>query len=239
MGSWGEFSAWTIVEAMRDLIQGSDRLNELQGDRISNLADAARETNVFPMKNVVESPPFPLRNARLWPLSVAAYRVLGEAGLIPKNTELLYGFVYTKVSKSPFHSFLLQFLHEALSLRLPVGRLLRTEQPITCGESEPEPDLAVVVGRKEDFRHDHPRTAELVIEVCITSQDYDRSKLRAYATANVKECWLVLGPEKQIEVSRQPKEEQFTEHSVHGPGSTLTSSALPEFSLTLDDLFVK
>ena len=35
---------------------------------------------------------------------------------------------------------------------------------------------------------------------------YDRSKLRAYASAGVKECWLVLGREKQIEVNRQPCE---------------------------------
>jgi Uma2 family endonuclease len=189
--------------------------------------------------NAVESPPVPLRGAPLWPLSVAAYRVLGESGLIPKNTELLYGFVYQKMSKSPLHSFLLQFLHEALTRVLPVGRLLRTEQPIMCGDSEPEPDLAVVAGRKEDFRHDHPHTAELVIEVCITSHDYDRSKLRAYATAGVKECWLVLGPEKQIEVFRQPKDGQFTEQALHGPGGTLASAALPGFTLSLDALFAK
>ena len=191
------------------------------------------------MTNVVESPPVPLRGAPLWPLSLAGYRALGEMGLIPKNTELLYGFVYTKMSKSPFHSFLLQFLHEALARVLPAGRLLRTEQPISCGDSEPEPDLAVIAGRKEDFRHDHPHTAELVIEVCITSHDYDRSKLRAYASAAVKECWLVLGPEKQIEVYRQSKDGQFIEHSLHGPGGTLTSTALPEFTLSLDAFFAK
>jgi Uma2 family endonuclease len=191
------------------------------------------------MKNAVETPPTPLRGAPLWPLSLAAYRVLGEAGLIPKNTELLYGFVYTKMSKSPFHSFLLQFLHEALSCVLPAGRLLRTEQPITCGDSEPEPDLAVVAGRKEDFRHDHPHTAELVVEVCVTSGDYDRSKLGAYATAGVKECWLVLGLEKKIEVYRKPAEGQFPEHSVHGPGGTFTSAVLPDFTLPLDVLFAK
>ena len=191
------------------------------------------------MMNAVEPPPMPLRGARLWPLSVAAYRALGETGLIPKNTELLYGFVYTKMSKSPFHSFLLQFLHEALSRLLPTGRLLRTEQPITCGDSEPEPDLAVVAGCKENFRQDHPHTAELVVEVCVTSHDYDRSKLRAYASAGVKECWFVLGLEKQIEVYRQPKDGQFTEHALHGPGGTLTSAALPEFTLPLDVLFAK
>jgi Uma2 family endonuclease len=191
------------------------------------------------MTNPVESPPVPLPGAPLWPLSVAAYRVLGESGLIPKNTELLYGFVYTKMSKSPFRSFLLQFLLEALIRVLPAGRLLRTEQPIMCGDSEPEPDLAVVAGCNKDFRQDHPHSAELVIEVCITSHDYDRSKLRAYATAGVKECWLVLGPEKQIEVYRLPKEGQFSEHSIHGPGGTLTSAALPEFTLSLDAFFAK
>jgi Uma2 family endonuclease len=191
------------------------------------------------MMNAAESPPVPLRGAQIWPLSVAAYRVLGEAGLIPKNTELLYGFVYTKMSKSPLHSFLLQFLQEALAGVLPARRLLRTEQPITCGDSEPEPDLAVVAGGKEDFRNDHPHTAELVIEVSITSHDYDRSKLRAYAAAGVKECWLVLGPEKKIEVYRQPKDGQFTEHALQGPGGALTSAALPEFTLSLDHLFAE
>jgi Uma2 family endonuclease len=191
------------------------------------------------MTNAVESPPVPLRGAQLWPLSVAAYRALGELGLIPKNTELLYGFVYTKMSKSPFHSFLLQFLIEALTRVLPVGRLLRTEQPIACGDSEPEPDLAVVAGRKEDFRHDHPHTAELVMEVCITSQDYDRPKLRAYAAAGVKECWLILGPEKKIEVYRQPKDGHYTERETHGPSGTLACAALPEFTLPLDELFAQ
>src|SRR5688572_25246782 len=113
----------------------------------------------------IEPPRTPLRNAELWPLSVAAYRALGEAGFVPKNTELLYGFVYKKTPKSPYHCFLLQILLDALLQVVPAGWIVRTEQPITCGDSEPEPDIAVVNGRREDFRHDHPHTAELVIEV--------------------------------------------------------------------------
>ena len=67
--------------------------------------------------------------------------------------------------------------------------------------------------------------------------DFDRSKLRAYASAGVKECWLVLGPEKQIEVHRQPQGEQFAEHALHGPGGLLTSAAAPSFTVELDRLF--
>ena len=189
------------------------------------------------MKNAVESPPIPLRGAPLWPLSVAAYRALGEAGLIPKNTELLYGLVYTTMSKSPFHTFLVVRLLRLLGAVVPPTHLVRSEQPITCPDSEPEPDISVVRGTENDFLAEHPHTAELVIEISVTSHEYDRSKLRAYATAGVKECWFVLGPEQKIEMYRQPKDGQFTEHALHGPGGTLTSAALPQFTISLDALF--
>jgi Uma2 family endonuclease len=191
------------------------------------------------MTNAVVPSPVPLRGAALWPFSVAAYRVLGEAGLIPKNTELLYGFVYTKMSKSPLHSFLVARLLRLLQTVIPPTHLLRSEQPVNCVDSEPEPDISVVRGTEGDFLAEHPHTAELVIEVSISSRDYDRSKLPAYARAGVKECWLVLGPEKQIEVYRRSHDGQFTEQSVHGPTGTITSTALPEFTLPLDALFAK
>ena len=191
------------------------------------------------MTNAVDSPPVPLRGAALWPLSVAGYRALGEMGLIPKNTELLYGFVYTKMSKSPFHSFLVMRLLRLLRSVTPPNLIVNSEQPIVCQDSEPEPDISVVRGTEEDFWSEHPRTAELVIDVCVTSHDFDRSKLRAYAGAGVKECWLVLGPEKQIEVYRQPRDAQFTERSLHGPGGKIISTALPAWTVSLDNLFTK
>src|SRR6266704_3480287 len=188
---------------------------------------------------MVEPPRIPLPGGQVWPLTIAAYRALGEAGLIPKNTELLYGFVYQKMSKSPLHSALVGRLLRLLQAALPTGYFLRSEQPITCGDSEPEPDISVSRGSEEDFWEDHPQTAELVIEVCLTSHDFDRSKLRAYATAGVKECWLVLAPEKQIEVYRKAVDESFTEHKTFGPGGSLTSMALAGFTVNLDKLFVK
>src|SRR5437762_12211888 len=173
------------------------------------------------------------------PLSVKAYHALGEMGLIPRQTELLYGQVFRKMSKSPLHSFLAMRLLRLLQALVPTGCLCRSEQPITCPDSEPEPDLAVVRGREEDFRQEHPRTAELVIEVCVTSLDYDRSKLRAYASAGVKECWFVIAPERQIEVHRRPAGDQFAEQAIHGPGGRLTSTDRKSVALDLDALFAK
>jgi Uma2 family endonuclease len=71
----------------------------------------------------------------------------------------------------------------------------------------------------------------------VTSHDFDRSKLRAYASVGVKECWLVLGLEKRIEVQRRPQDEQFAGHVVHGPSGMLTSAAVPSFTVELDSLF--
>ena len=179
----------------------------------------------------------PVRGAEVWPLSVEAYHALGEVGLIPQRTELLYGFVYHKMPKSPFHAYLVRVLLKLLQAAVPEGFIVSTEQPITCANSEPEPDLSVVRGVLGDFRHAHPRTAELVIEICVTSHDYDRSKLRAYAGAGVKECWLVLAPEKQIDVHRQPQGQEFAARALHGPGGSLASATVPGFTVDLAGLF--
>jgi len=181
--------------------------------------------------------PRPVRGAEVWPLSVEAYHALGDLGLIPERTELLYGQVFHKMSKSPFHRFVAQRLLRALQRAQPAGCFIWQEQPITCGDSEPEPDLSVIRGREDDFVTEHPRTAELVIEVCVSSHDYDRSKLRAYASAGVKECWLVLGPEQQIEVHRDPQGQQFADHVLCGPGGSVASRAVPTFTVDLASLF--
>ena len=99
--------------------------------------------------------------------------------------------------------------------------------------------MAAVRGTEKDFWTDHPHTAELVIEVCVTSMDYDRSKLPAYATAGVKECWLVLVEQKLVEVYRQPAGDKFAEYTTHGPGGKLTSLSVPEFTVELDALFTR
>jgi Uma2 family endonuclease len=191
------------------------------------------------MSNAVENAPKLVRGGQVWLLSVPAYRVLNEAGLIPENTELLYGMVYRKMAKSPYHSALVTRMLDLVSEPLPFGFFLRCEQPITCENSEPEPDIAIIRGEKRDFWQEHPRTAQLVIEICVTSHEYDRAKLPAYASAGVKECWLVLGPDKQIEVYREPTNGEYLQKSLHGPGGTLASAAVPGLNLSLEILFTK
>lgn len=160
-------------------------------------------------------------------------------GLIPEPTELLYGSIFKKMSKSPLHSALVQRLLRLLREQLPRDCFVRQEQPLTCMDSEPEPDLAVIRGREEGFWDTHPTTAELVVEVAVTSQEYDRNKTRAYAQAGVKEFWLVLGPERQIEVFRTPVDGQFTSTRVLGVADELTAEGLPDVRLSIGQIFAR
>lgn len=177
------------------------------------------------------------RGPQLWPLGVKAYHALGELGLIPEKTELLYGQVYHKMPKSPLHRLLVMRLLALFQRLIPPGVHVQVEQPITCGDSEPEPDVSVIRGSIEDYAAEHPRTADLVVEVCVSTHEYDRSKLRAYAAAGVKECWLILVPEQQIEVYRRPHEGRYGETALHGPGGSLRSGSIPEIVVNLEPLF--
>jgi Uma2 family endonuclease len=187
--------------------------------------------------NTEELIAIPAPQGRLHPLSVEAYHVLGEAGFLPKNTELLYGLVYTKMPKSPIHAVMVARLMRAFAKVEARGFWVRSEQPIMCIDSEPEPDISIVRGTEEQYTRAHPTTAEFVAEVCITSHDYDRSKLRAYAAAGVKEVWLVLGPERQVELYRKPVNGTYSEKSVSASAGQVTSQAVAEVSVDLEQLF--
>src|SRR5207302_7249208 len=124
----------------------------------------------------IDAPPAAGSALKVWPLSVKAYHALGDMGLIPEKTELLYGQIYQKIPKSPLHSALILRLLESLRSAVPLGCHVRQEHPLTCSESEPEPCLSIIRGSIEDYVTEHPPTAELVIEVCVSCEDYDRCK---------------------------------------------------------------
>jgi Uma2 family endonuclease len=181
----------------------------------------------------------PEAREQLWPLSVEAYHALGDAGLIPERTELLYGFVFHKMPKSPLHRFLVQKLLEMLRAVIEPGYLLWSEQPIRCDQSEPEPDILVLRGRDEDYRDVHPTSAELVIEVAINSEDYDRGKAAAYASAGIKEFWIVLVPERQIEIQSNPQAGAYSNVRLVSADENAVSDVLMGFAISPAVLFAK
>ena len=158
---------------------------------------------------------------RVAPLSVAGYHQLRDLGLVGAKTELLNGVIVEKMTKSPLHTFLAQRLHAWLAEGLPAGWQLRKEDPLTLASSEPEPDLALVAGSAETYRSHHPTTAELVVEVAVSSVEVDRAKADVYAEAGVAAYWLVLAEHRGVEVYSQPRANGYACVEALGSGDVL------------------
>ena len=179
----------------------------------------------------------PTIRERMMRFSVEQYQLLGEAGLIGTDVELLEGIIVKKTSKSPLHVFAAEKLASLLRGYEAEGWLVRQEQPITHLDSEPEPDISVVRGRLEDFLTGHPTSASLVIEVAISSFGFDHEKRAIYASASIPEYWIVLPEEKRVEVYTRPTNRDYTVKRVMESPASILSEMLPGFQLDLATFF--
>ena len=174
---------------------------------------------------------------RAMPITVEQYHALFAQGLISERTELLEGIILEKMSKSPLHGSIAQKLLR--KIRASIGETfdVRQEQPITCRRSEPEPDLALVAASPDDYASGHPQTAELVIEIAVSSAEIDRRKASIYAEAGVREYWIVLPETRQIEVHTMLVQSAYTVQRTFLDEQTAFSEVLPDFRVELDTLF--
>lgn len=179
----------------------------------------------------------PAIRARVHVISVADYHTMIERGAVGENIELLRGSLFQKMSKSALHSRIVIRLLRWLMRELPAGFSVRPEQPLTLSDSEPEPDLAVVTGDDTEIESGHPTTAEMIIEVCVSSEALDRLKFQLYAEAGVRECWLILAEERVIERHSSPEGNAYrTVERAAFPG-TLASTIFPALMLPPAGLF--
>lgn len=174
---------------------------------------------------------------RVSPLSVEEYHRLGEFNEHGRRTELIRGIIIQKTSKSPFHATVVSLLYGLLRTQVPSGFVVRQEQPLTFRDSEPEPDISIIRGRERDFLQAHPGTAELVVEVSISSPVLDRENASLYAEAGVKEYWILLGHERQAEVYRRPENGRYQEIRQHPVSDTIECGSVPGVCVRLADVF--
>ena len=174
---------------------------------------------------------------RVAAVTVERYHRMIDLGFFAERpVELINGVIVEKMSKSALHLYLVALLLKSLQRHCAEAVFwVRKEDPITIGNSEPEPDLSVVKGSLEDFRHVKPTTAQFVAEVAINSLALDRAKVREYGKAEVPEVWLVQPEERAIEVYRNPLAGVYSEILEVPAETVLESIALPGFAFRLAD----
>jgi Uma2 family endonuclease len=156
-----------------------------------------------------------LRQARRF--SVDEYHRMIEAGIFEDNrrVELLDGVVVKKMSQNPPHSSTLRKLLRLLDGILPNEFVTRPQLPITLSTSEPEPDIAIVLGPDERYnrRHPYPADVAIAIEVSDESLKRDRDKVGIYAAARLPESWIVNLVDAVVEVYTEPRGRRVVKYS--------------------------
>ena len=142
---------------------------------------------------------------RRW--SRVEYQRLVDDGVFAREPiELIGGQLFVAEPQGAYHASLVGCVGDALRVVLPPGWIVRIQAPLALDEeSAPEPDVAVVRGAHEDYRHAHPTQPVLVVEVAESSLTFDRhAKGSLYARARVPDYWIVNATAGVLEVYRDP-----------------------------------
>jgi Uma2 family endonuclease len=177
--------------------------------------------------------------------SVAEYHRLVEVGLLDEDArvELLEGWIVPKMSRSPLHDAVIHILLELLRNQLAAEFTVRVQAALLTDDSEPEPDLALVIGPTGRYRDHHPSTGEilLVIEVADASLARDRRKAAIYASIGVPAYWIVNLQDRCVEVRTQPEPDRrrYCVTTVHRPGELIEARSGDQMlaAIQVDDLF--
>ena len=122
-------------------------------------------------------------------------RMVAAGVLRPDDrVELILGVLYDLSPRRSRHTAAVHKMLDALRAAYSdVGAHVRVQSPLRlAGDSQPEPDLAVVSGAIDDSIDSHPTSAVLVVEVADSSLRLDRvQKASMYATSGVPDYWIL------------------------------------------------
>ncbi|MFQ5732094.1 MAG: Uma2 family endonuclease [Planctomycetaceae bacterium] len=162
------------------------------------------------MATIVQTEPPPPATLALpiYRFSVEQYHQMAAAEILTEEdrVELLDGWIARKMTRKPPHDTVIDIVHEALRDLLPKEWRIRIQSAVTTGDSEPEPDLAVVRGPGKRYLNHHPTSDDIamIVEVADTSLERDRWKAGIYARAGIPAYWIVNLVDNQVEVYTDP-----------------------------------
>lgn len=141
---------------------------------------------------------------KLW--TVQQFHSLGELGQFEgARAMLIDGVILEEGPMNAPHGIALESTDAAVRAAFGAGWRYRIQMPLELGQTtDPEPDVAVVRG---SFRgtSSHPTSAELVIEISVTSLAFDLNlKSHLYASAGILDYWVIDVSGRQLHVFRDP-----------------------------------
>jgi Uma2 family endonuclease len=169
------------------------------------------------------------------------YHRMIEVGLLEsRHVELLNGEVIEMPPEGPEHAQQSTDTADYLKQLLENRAVVRDAKPITLPDSasEPEPDLAIVEPLRSLYRtrHPYPENVFWLIEYAKTTLAKDLTIKRfAYATAQIREYWVVDLKHRQLKVFREPVNGDYVREETLTTGE-IRSLAFPDVVVSVQRL---
>ena len=174
--------------------------------------------------------------------NVDEYYAMAHAGILSErdHLELIDGEIVAMTPIGPVHAVAVARANRALLRSAGDRAIVWVQNPIRLDAfSEPQPDLVLLRPPEDVYRAAHPGPADilLVIEIADSSLRYDRDvKASLYARHGIVEYWLVDLAASTVTGHSSPEGRAYRTAVVHARGEAMAPIALPDCTLTVDDL---
>lgn len=176
------------------------------------------------------------------PFTIAEYDQLVETGILREDdrVELIEGDIVTMSPIGRRHAACVRKLTLVLGRLLGERTQISVQNPIAIPDwSEPNPDVALLVPRRDFYiaAHPGPRHVQVLVEVADTSLAYDtRVKAPLYARAGIRELWVIdLGSPSLVVFSR-PRSGAYQRVKTYRQGESFCSERFAEITFNVSDL---
>ncbi len=176
-------------------------------------------------------------------LNVDDYQQMITAGILTSehHVELLEGELFNMSPIGPLHSSKTNRLNLLLVQALGDKAIVSVQNPILLGsDSAPQPDLSILRPRADFYETAHPNAEDvlLLIEIADSTVTSDRAyKLPLYARHDIPEVWLLDVNQQQLEIYRQPAQNQYHDRQLANANGHVCLSQLPEVEIALSKLW--
>ena len=177
--------------------------------------------------------------------TVPEFHQMGELGWFEGcRAMLIRGVILEDDAMNPPHAIAGTKTEDLIREYFGRGWHVRVQKPLVLGQTtDPEPDVAVVIGRPGDYT-EHPTTAELIVEISDTSLRYDTTeKMSLYAAALIREYWVLDINGRQLLVHRDPVADataifgfRYASIQTFGAIDSVSSLAQPSATVRVADL---
>ncbi|HEY4563966.1 MAG TPA: Uma2 family endonuclease [Thermoanaerobaculia bacterium] len=169
--------------------------------------------------------------------TTAEYHAMAESGILAPDdrVELIEGEIWQMSPIGSRHASTVTRSARFFTLRLDGRAVVSTQNPLLLGDlSEPEPDVAILHFREDDYAENHPTQGDvfLLLEVADSSLDYDRRiKMKLYSRYGIPEAWLADLDQSVLEVHRDPSPQGYQEVLRLHRGDRISPLAFPELAI--------